>query len=176
MDTTEQIPQDTVPERSPKWPRRLTYAAGLAVALGAGIGIGAVGHTKTVTKTVTNTVVSASPSPVTVTVSPPPPPPESTIFTTTGSGNQATKTFTAGGDGDYIVYWTFSNNDAGGTGGDNFIVNEDNGNDANVEGLPNVVQASGSGSTEATDDAGTHFFDVQADQTATWTITVKTAQ
>ena len=99
-----------------------------------------------------------------------------TLLKFSGSGTEVTPSFTATGNGDYIVYWTFAGNDSSGIGGDNFIMNEDGGRDFNALGLPNDIQASGSGSTEVTDDAGMHTFNVQADQTADWTVKVVSAQ
>ena len=178
-NTTEQIPQyvEPAPKRR-KWPGRLATGIGLVVAFGAGIGIGAAGSTtKTVAVTKTVTVPSASPSPVvqTVTVSPPPPAAQTTVLKYTSTGNQATPRFTIGGSGDYTIYWSYSGNLDPQLGQpSNFAITEDGGNDSNSSfGLPNDIKASGSGSTGVSNDAGTHYFNVQA--VGTWTIQVVTA-
>lgn len=155
----------------------LTVSASLAIGLLAGIGLGAGGShtvTKTVTKYVPGPTVTVPGPTVTVTVSPPPPPTGATLLKYSNSGNQVTPEFTVPDPGDYIVKWTYSGNDTDGSSqGDNFIMNEDDGNDSNALGLPNAIGTSGNGSTEVTNDAGTHTFNVQA--TGNWTVTVISA-
>jgi hypothetical protein len=154
-------------------------ATGLAIGGAAALVIGC-GTTRTVTvpgPAVTQTV----PGPTvtqTVTASPPPPAAGSTLLTSAGMGTETTHSFTVGGSGDYIVSWTFANNDSQGDGGDNFIVNEStsgSGMDDSALSLPNVIQTSGTGSTEVDGDAGAHTFSVQADPTCNWTIRVVSA-
>jgi hypothetical protein len=68
------------------------------------------------------------------------------------------------------VRWTYSGNVDPSRGiANNFIINEDGGNDSSFNG-PNDIQASGSGSTDVVNDADTHTFNVQA--TDSWTIKV----
>ena len=55
---------------------------------------------------------------------PTPQPTEGVLMDASGTGTSTTKSFTVGGSGDYVVYWTFSNNDSQGDGGDNYIVSE----------------------------------------------------
>jgi hypothetical protein len=109
---------------------------------------------------------------------PTPQPTEGVLMDASGTGTSTTKSFTVGGSGDYVVYWTFSNNDSQGDGGDNYIVSEStagSGQDSDALSLPNVIQTSGSGNTEVDGDPGSHVFSVQADPTCSWTIKVVSA-
>jgi hypothetical protein len=121
------------------------------------------GPTKIVTKTVTV---------------PTPQPTEGVLLDASGTGTSTTKSFTVGGSGDYVVYWTFSNNDSQGDGGDNYIISEStagSGQDSDALSLPNVIQTSGNGNTEVDGDTGSHVFSVQSDPTCDWTIKVVSA-
>lgn len=167
-----------------------------AAVIGSTVALTACGTTSTVTKTVagptvvktvpvpgeTKTIIKTVPGPTKIVTRikdvPTPAPTEGTLMNASGSGESSTKSFTVGGSGDYVVSWTFSNNDSSGDGGDNFIVNEStagSGDDANALSLPNVIQTSGSGNTEVDGDTGTHTFSVQADQGASWTLKVVSA-
>jgi hypothetical protein len=86
----------------------------------------------------------------------------------TGTGTQVTRSFHSA-SGTYKVVWVYSNN-GDQYGPSNFIMSEDGGNDFNALSLPNDIAAHGQGSTEITDDPGTHTFNVQA--TGTWAVTV----
>jgi hypothetical protein len=137
------------------------------------------GTAKTVTVTTPGpTVTQTVPGPTVTKTVPAPVPTEGTLLHFTGSGQESTGSFTVGGSGDYTVSWTYSNNDSTGDGGDNFIVNENtagSGQDDNALSLPNDIQASGHGNTQIDGDTGSHSFSVQADQSAVWTLTVKSA-
>jgi hypothetical protein len=129
-------------------------------------------------KTAIKTVIKDVPGPTVTKVRtvPTPAPTQGTLLDFSGTGTEETSRFTVGGDGDYTVSWTFSGNDSSGDGGDNFIVQEDGGNDQNASlDLPNVIQTSGSGNTGVSGDAGTHTFDVQSDDSCSWTIKVVSA-
>lgn len=121
--------------------------------------------------TVTETIPVAGPT-QTVTKSPPPPPTGSTVATLTGSGTAVTKSFNVPASGDFVVQWTYSGNDSSGSA-DNFIVT--NTGAGLATSLPNDIATSGHGSTEVTGDSGTESFNVQADSTCSWTITVVSA-
>jgi hypothetical protein len=135
------------------------------------------GPVKTVIKTIPlKTVIKDVPGPVTTVIKdvPTPAPTEGTLLNFSGAGTEETPGFTVAGDGDYTVSWTFSGNIDPSAGiASNFIVQEDGGNDTNALDLPNVIDASGGGSTGVTEDAGRHTFDVQAD--GSWTIKVVSA-
>jgi hypothetical protein len=161
------------------------------VALGAGIGIGAgaASSTTTVTHTVNHTVTKDVPGPLRtitkkVTVKVPGPtvyktryvpasqgPTGTTIASYSGSGNQNTGSFAVPSDGNYIVKWSYSNNDQDGQGS-NFIVNDTN-NSGEAGSEPNDIAGSGSGSTEDTGMTGNQSFNVTA--VGNWTITVISA-
>jgi hypothetical protein len=140
------------------------------VAFLIGLAIGEAGHTAEPVKvrTVTRIVPSPIPGPTVYrTVTAPPPAPGTAIGTWSGTGNAATPAFNAPASGDYTVSWTFSNNDDS-----NFAITATDSNAAAL-GLPNVIQSSGSGSTEVTGASGTESFDVMA--TGNWTIKAVTA-
>jgi hypothetical protein len=155
------------------------------VALGAAFGIGhATGDptkdvtaTRIVTRTVTRTVTKDVPGPVqTKTVYEPASdgPVGTKIATYTGTGNESTPSFQAPASGDYVIAWSFSGNDEQGDGGDNFVIQATD-QQADALGLPNDIQTSGSGNTEITGASGTESFNVTADQTCNWTITITSA-
>jgi hypothetical protein len=194
--TTQQIPQTIIPP--PKTPRRWPKRVGAVVALGAALGIGAAigsagnttktvaGPTRIVTKTVTvpgpaRTVIKDVPGPTktitktkTVTVQAPPPAAGAVVTTFHGSGNEATPSFNVPASGNYIVAWTFSGNeDSFGGGGSNFII-DNTGSGAGL-GLANDIAVSGHGSSEVTGGSGTDSFNVQAADSASWTLTVTAA-
>jgi hypothetical protein len=169
---------------------KITAAVTGAVALvGIGGGIGSAGTApRTVVKTVTKDV--NVPGPVTtktVTVKVPGPvqtrtmytpvtsaaPAGATVMRFSGSGNQVTPSFPVPDSGDYVVKWNFSGNSTG-YGGDDFII-EAVSPSASTFGLPGEASVSGSGSTEITGDSGTGAFNVQADEAASWTVTVTAA-
>lgn len=175
-------------KRGPKYALG-TLGAFALVGIGAAIGSSA-GQTTTVTKTAT--VVKTQDVPVpgetrTITVKvpvpgptttvtkevPAPPPPQGAVTSTfPGSGNQVTPAFNVPADGNYIVTWTFSGNTDPSLGNpSNFIIQEIGGGEA--LGLPNVVQSSGSGSTEVTGAGSTDRLNVQA--AGQWTITIRSA-
>jgi hypothetical protein len=173
--TNDTIPAVTRPEhQAPRRHRMRTGVAAIAI-LGAGIGIGAAAgqHTTVRTVVVHRTTVREVPGPtITKTVPAPPPPAGSVIGTWSGTGNQVTPAFNAPASGNYIVKWTFSGN-ADSYGGSNFAIST---TDQSAEGLglPNVIQSSGSGSTEVTGATGaSESFNVEA--TGSWTITVVSA-
>lgn len=192
-----QATQETVPAPKPrKWPKRVGAVVALAAALGIGAAIGSAGSTtKTVTvqgpthivtKTVTvpgpaRTVIKDVPGPtkyitktVTRTVQAPPPAPGQEITTFNGTGNENTPAFNVPASGDYVVAWTFSGNaDSFGGGGSNFII--DNTGSGLGFGLANDIATSGHGSTEVTGGSGTDSFNVQAADSASWTLTVTAA-
>ena len=162
-------------------------------AIFAIVAAAACGTTQTVTHNVPGPTVTATPPAVTqtvtappvthtatapaqvstVTASPPPPTAGATLLNHTGSGNSVTPSFTVPDSGNYVVAWQYSGNDSSGIGGDNFsISNTGSGFTGN---LPNDIATSGHGSTEVTGDSGTESFNVQADSTCTWTITVTAA-
>lgn len=160
------------------------YVASVVAVVITG-GLVAAGCTRTDTVHATTTVpvgVTATqdvPGPtvtqtVTQTVSPPPPPAGSAVGTWSGSGSSVTPSFNVPASGDYILSWAFSGNDSGGTGGDNFIINNTNQNNL-ATSMPNLIQTSGSGSTEVTGASGTDSFNVQSDQTCSWTLKVVSA-
>jgi hypothetical protein len=139
--------------------------------------IAACSSTSTITRTIPGPTVSVTvqvPGPtVTQTVSAPPPAAGTKMGSWSGTGNQVTPAFNAPASGNYIVKWTFSGNDTDGTpGGDNFSIGATD-SAANALGLPNVIETSGSGSTEVTEASGTESFNVQA--SGSWTITVTSA-
>lgn len=170
VTTQQQVPQQP---RRRRWLRRLAMAVAFVAVFVIGIVIGSAGSTtKTVNKPVYVAVPSPSPSPVTVTVTPPPPPPATTIATFRGSGNANTGTFTVPDSGNYVVSWSYSGNSTG-SGGDNFSISETSG--GGFGDLPNDIAVSGHGSTEVTNASGTDSFNVQADASCSWTITVKSA-
>ena len=172
--------------------RRVALAIGTCGLLAAA----GCGATKTVTNTVAGPTVTQTvtacltkivtkvkdvPGPTvvktTIKTVPTPAPTEGVLLDASGTGTSSTQSFTVGGDGDYTVSWTFSNNSQG-DGGDNFIVDENtagSGDDSNALSLPNVIQTSGSGNTTVSGDTGVHTFSVQADQTCSWTIKVVSA-
>lgn len=120
------------------------------------------------------TVTKTVPGPTeTQTVSPPPPAAGTVIATFSGSGNENTKSFTVPESGNYIVKWSYSGNTSDGMA-DNFII-EATGPNSFATGLPNDIAASGHGSTQVTGDSGTESFNVQADASCNWTITVVSA-
>lgn len=169
------------------------WTLGGVVLIGIGAGIGGAGsHTTTLTKVSTVTVTKTQDVPVpgetktvtakvpvpgptvtaTATVTAPPPPQGAVTNTFPGSGNQVTPSFNVPADGNYIVTWTFSGNTDPTLGNpSNFIIQETGGGDA--LGLPNVVQSSGSGSTEVTGAGSTDRLNVQA--AGQWTITIRSA-
>lgn len=173
---------------------KLVGSVALVATLGIGIGIGAgVGSshttaqttvTKTVsvpgpTKTVNHNVVKDVPGPTktvikTVTVPAPPPPAGAKVATFNGTGTETTPAFNVPSSGDYIVAWSFSNNDQQGDGGDNFIMAATS-QSVDTISLPNDIATSGHGSTEVTGDSGSDSFNVQADDTASWTVTITAA-
>jgi hypothetical protein len=115
---------------------------------------------------------------------PAPPPPPSTpakpadapvLLNYSGSGTAVTPKFTSH-SGNYVVSWSYSGNvdtSFGSSTPDNFIIEEDGGNDFNALGLPSDIQVSGHGSTSVTNDPGTHNFNVQANANAHWTVKVE---
>jgi len=122
-----------------------------------------------------NDSAAAAPAAVTSPSASPTPAPfqPQTLLDYSGTGQEATPRFTVGGSGDYTVSWTFSGNtDPEFGGASNFIIEEDGSNDFNFDG-PDLIQASGSGSTNVSGDTGTHTFNVQA--SGSWTIKVVTA-
>lgn len=178
--------------------KKLKYLAAVPVA-GLIAGLAACGSTHTVTKTITvpgPVVTQHVPGPVkvvhappvvktvrvpvpgptvtkTVTVPAPPPSPGQQIAQFSGSGNENTPAFNVPGTGDYIVSWSFSGNSSG-YGGDNFSMSL-TGQNTFTDSLPNDIAVSGHGSTEVTGDSGTDSFNVQADDGASWTVTVDSA-
>lgn len=101
------------------------------------------------------------------------PPAGKVLLNFTGKGNQATPHFTVGDPGNYKITWEYSGNTDMGTAS-NFIIEEGPVSDFNIPlSLPNDIAVSGRGSTEASGDAGPHYFNVQS--AGTWTIKVVTA-
>ncbi|MGH3210338.1 MAG: hypothetical protein ACRDNO_21550 [Trebonia sp.] len=95
------------------------------------------------------------------------------IASYSGSGNQATGSFTVPPSGDYIVKWSYSGNvDPSLGGGTNFSIASTN-NSGLTGSYPNDIASSGSGSTEDTGMSGTQSFNVQA--AGQWTVTVTSA-
>jgi hypothetical protein len=95
-----------------------------------------------------------------------------TVANYSGSGTQATGSFSVPGSGDYLVKWSYSgNNDCslGSCQASNFAITETGSTTSG--NMPNEIQASGSGSTEVTGDSGNEAFNVQS--AGSWTITVK---
>lgn len=90
-----------------------------------------------------------------------------------GSGTETTGSFSVPSSGDYIVKWSFSGNSSG-DGGDNFIIDDVN-QDGDAGDSANTIAVSGSGSTEDTQFTGKQSFNVQADDGASWDITVESA-
>jgi hypothetical protein len=182
MSTTEQntapIEDVHVPRRKTRKGRTIVLAiAASIVTLVIGISIGH-SSARTITKlgperTVIKTHDVPGPT-VTKQVPAPPPPAGTTLGTWSGAGNQVTPAFNPPSSGDYIVKWTFSGNVDPQLGqASNFIVSTTDSN-AMGDGLPNVIQASSSGSTEVTGATGSaESFNVQA--TGSWTITVVSA-
>jgi len=175
--SNDTIPVITRPE--PQAPRRHLWRAPVAAVAILTVGI-LIGHatggttsTKVVHRTVIQHDVRNVPGPtITKTVPAPPPPAGTVIGTWSGTGNQVTPAFNPTPSGNYIVKWTFSGN-ADSYGGSNFAIST---TDQSAEGLglPNVIQSSGSGSTEVTGATGaSESFNVQA--TGSWTITVVSA-
>jgi hypothetical protein len=162
-------------QQAPKHIRRK-----VAVGVAALFGLAAVSGGIAACGGGTTAVIKQAPGPVKTVTAPAPAksapaksaPVSSTVLNYSGSGTAQTPAFTVPG-GDYNVSWSFSGNDGQGTGADNFILQEDGGNDFNAStSLPNLIQASGSGNTGVTGDTGTHSFDVQADSSASWTVKV----
>lgn len=190
MNTTQ--PNPITPATSPrKWPKRVGAVVALGAALGIGAAIGSAGNTTTktvqgpthiVTKTVTTpgparVVIKDVPGPTktvtkTVTVQAPPPAPGQKITTFNGSGNENTGAFNVPASGSYVVSWQFSGNADSG-GGSNFIIS--NTGSGEGLGLANDIATSGHGSTEVTGGSGTDSFNVQAADSASWTLTVVAA-
>lgn len=146
----------------------------LALAIAAALYLSACGTTRTIT----HTVVSPSPSPsalpaITVTVTAPPPPPGTRIGKWSGSGNAVTPAFNAPATGDYVVYWTFWGNVDPQLGQPSNFIMSTTDPSATADGLPNVVQATGQGSTEVQGASGTESFNIQA--SGNWLIKVFTA-
>lgn len=154
---------------------------GLGVAFGIGHASGDttkdITETHVVTHTVTHTVTKDVPGPVqTKTVYEPASdgPAGTKLATYTGSGNEATPSFQAPASGDYTITWSFSGNDEQADGGDNFAIQATD-QQADALGLPNDIQTSGNGSTEVTGASGTESFNVTADQTCSWSISITSA-
>lgn len=144
----------------------------LAIAIALSIALASCASTKTVTRVVTSPSPVAGPT-VVVTTSAPPPAPGTRIGKWSGTGNQVTPAFNAPQSGNYVVVWSFNGNVDPQLGQpSNFIVNTTD-SSAIGDGLPNVIQAQGQGSTEVTGAQGTESFNVQA--TGFWTIKVFTA-
>lgn len=181
---TQQIPYNVTPEPAQRKGHKKLKVAGVIVAAGALVGIGAAigsaGSSSAATKTVTlpgktTFVPEKIPGPtVTKTVPAPPPPAGTTVGTWHGSGTETTPAFNVPASGDYIVSWTFSGNGDGFGNGGNFIMEVTNPNTL-VTSLPDDISTSGHGSTEVTGDSGTDSFNVQAEDTASWTVTVVSA-
>ncbi len=153
--------------------RFATLAATLATA-----GLVATGCSSSAAKpspAVTVTAMQTVPGPeTTVTVSPPPPAAGAKIGHWSGSGNQVTSAFNVPDGGNYIVTWSYyENNDTsfGDSSPSNFSIQ--NTSDGYGQ-LPNDIAASGSGSTEITGVSGaTDRFNVAS--VGHWSITVKAA-
>lgn len=177
-----QTPTEPIYPAPPPWPKRKKHTklkiAGGVVAAGALVGIGAaIGSAGSSTVPVPGPTVTgqAVPGPtVTQTVAPPPPAAGTLLATFKGSGTETTPAFNVPSSGDYVVSWTFSGNDSQGTGGDNFIMSATS-QDVEAMSLPNDIASAGHGSTEITGDSGTDSFNVQADDTASWTVKVVSA-
>jgi hypothetical protein len=161
-------------KRKRKWPQQIMFAGAVLVALLAGVGIGSAARQHTVYRTVYQTKDVTVPGPaVTKTVQAAPPPAGTVIGTWSGTGNQVTPAFNAPANGDYVVSWTYSNNNDPSLGGaTNFAITATDSN-ATALGLPNDIAASGSGSTEVTGASGVESFNVQA--AGSWTIKVVSA-
>jgi hypothetical protein len=145
----------------------------LATVAGSVAGLTACGTTKTVvTPGPTVTQTQQVPGPVTTQTVPAPPPPQGSVIDTFhGTGNNVTPEFNVPSDGNYIVTWTFSDNGDGFGNGDNFIVN--NTGDGDGSGLANDIAVSGHGSGEVQGAGSTDSLTVQAADSASWTLTVK---
>jgi hypothetical protein len=130
------------------------------------------GPATTVTATETATVTETA----TATISAPPPAPGTQIGKWSGSGNEVTPAFNVPDGGAYVVTWSYYGNvdNSLGTGtADNFSIS--NTSDG-IGDLPNNIAVSGHGSTEVTDiTSATETFNVEANENAHWTITVKSA-
>lgn len=164
--------------------KKITAAAGLGiVAIGLGVSTVACSGTQTVTRTTPGPTVTQTqnvPGPTvteTQTVAPPAPPAGTQVGTYTGHGNETTAAFNVPDSGDYVVTWSYSGNvddSFGDSMADNFSASM-TGTGGFSGDMPNVVQASGSGSTEVTGDSGVESINVEANSAATWTFTVTSA-
>jgi len=140
--------------------------------IGVGVAVGISGRPVPVPgPTVTATAVREVPGPdVTVTVLEPAPPPGGTIATFRGTGSQVTPAFNVPDSTDFTIAWSFSGN-ADSSGPSNFALSAGSGLSI---GLPNIIEAAGSGSALVTGAIGpTDLIDVQA--AGSWTIVIKSA-
>ena len=96
------------------------------------------------------------------------PEPAATLLSQDGHGSEATRAFTSN-SGNYLVSWTYSGN-GDSFGPSNFIMTEDGGSDFNSLSLPDDIASIGHGSTEVTNDSGSHKFNVQS--VGDWTVKV----
>jgi hypothetical protein len=112
----------------------------------------------------------------TVTVSPPPPAPGVQVFRYSGHGTQVTPSFDVPSTGDYTVTWSFSGNSDGYGNGGNFIAQLTQPGVIGAMGLPNDIASSGHGSTEVDGDpSASEAFNVQSEDSSSWTVTVASA-
>lgn len=154
---------------------RTKAALGGALLFAAGIGLGTSISSSPTTPAAAGTTRTVDvPGPtITVTAQPAAPAPSTALGRWSGNGTSSKVSFAAPASGDYVVSWRFSGNTTG-YGGDNFIMNDTDSN-ADSFSLPNVIQESGSGSTEVTGASGTEVLNVQADQGCHWVVKVVAA-
>lgn len=92
-----------------------------------------------------------------------------TLLQVSGNGSYTSDKFTAAGDGDYEIFWTYNEGSFGMPV--SFDVEADDYGDTNVTG-PDVIGPSGSGVVNVYNDAGTHFLNVYSE--GDWTLKVVT--
>jgi hypothetical protein len=165
----QQYPSVTPPPAGKKrrWPKFVAIGATALVAGAIGASIGTASN-----KTPTVSPKATVSAPAKVAPAKPAAFKPVTLLEDTGTGTEVTPSFVSQ-SGDYKVVWIFSDNSDQYGNASNFIMTEDGGSDLNAMTLPNDIQSAGTGSTEITDDPGTHTFDVQA--LGTWQVVVVSA-